>query len=724
MSIRYLTILVFVFFNLNASIKDYIFPYNDLSSYSNYSTLGIIQNPNSRFHEEGTLAFSLTHSDPYIKGSIVAYPFSWLEAAYHYTDINNALYSDVESFSGGQSYKDKGFDIKLLMIREGRFMPQIALGLRDFAGTDVFGAEFITMTKNVQNYDFTLGFGFGGLSANGISNPLKSIDKRFQSRAKADGDTQGGEPDFKKYFTGDMGIFAGFETILPNTKGIRFKVEYDGTNYNVEGFPFGAKSFKFAFEDVRQPQSKWNFGFVYPVNRFIHLNASFLKGNTFSIGFSASGFWKNKNPVVAKTDKHVPKSNSSEIKKITSTSDQQLYRGTLAEMKENELYVREANISDDRETYSIVYSQTKYNSFVRATGRAVQTLDEIIPSEVKTFELVNQNAGLNLNKVQVDRESFNKYKDENLYSLAVRDLEFLPAGFEEKDYSFQPFGDYPSTFVDIAPELRSQIGGPDGFFFGDLSLSLYSETKFARNIALSGHASVGLYNGFGDLKLSSDSVLPHVRTDIVKYLKNSNDYSIKRLQLDYFKQFSPNVYTKITGGILESMFAGIGGEVLYRPFYSNFALGAELWRVRQREYNMMFKFLDYQTTTGHINLYYREPRSQVLLTLRGGRFLAEDSGFNFDFSRRFPSGLIIGAFFSLTDVSEEEFGEGSFDKGFYFHVPIEIFSSSYREGHSSFGLRPLTRDGAQLIQHNLHLYGVTDQGSFINFSNDFDDLYE
>ena len=128
------------------------------------------------------------------------------------------MYSDVESFSGGQSYKDKGFDIKLLMIREGRFMPQIALGLRDFAGTDVFGAEFITMTKNVQNYDFTLGFGFGGLSANGISNPLKSIDKRFQSRAKADGDTQGGEPDFKKYFTGDMGIFAGFETILPNTK--------------------------------------------------------------------------------------------------------------------------------------------------------------------------------------------------------------------------------------------------------------------------------------------------------------------------------------------------------------------------------------------------------------------------------------------------------------------------------------------------------------------------
>ena len=556
------------------------------------------------------------------------------------------------------------------MIKETKLIPQVAIGLRDFAGTDIFGAEFITLSKNVKNFDLTLGFGFGGLSANSVSNPLKIIDDRFKSRSMASSDTQGGEPDFKKYFTGDMGVFAGLETILPNTKGLRLKIEYDGTNYNKEGFPFGADSFEFAFEDVRQPQSKWNFGFVYPVNKSIFLNASFIKGNTLSIGFSVSGFWKNKNPVVAKMDRHIPKSNSTNIKKITSTNNQQLYRGTLAEMKENKLYVREANISEDRKTYSIVYSQTKYNSFVRATGRAIQTLDEIIPDDIETFELINQNAGLNLNKVIVDRESFKKYQDENLYSLAAREIEFESAGFEEKEYDFQPFGEYPSSFVDIAPELRSQIGGPDGFFFGDLSLSLYSETKFARNIALSGHASVGLYNGFGDLKLTSDSVLPRVRTEIVQYLKNSNDYSIKRLQLDYFKQLSPNIYSKLTGGILESMFAGIGGEVLYRPFHQNFALGAELWRVKQREYNMMFRFLDYQTTTGHINFYYREPRSQILLTLRGGRFLAQDSGLNFDFFKKISFGLNYWSFFSHLQILAK--------KSLVKEVLIKVFISMFQ----------------------------------------------
>ena len=159
-------------------------------------------------------------------------------------------------------------------------------------------------------------------------------------------------------------------------------------------------------------------------------------------------------------------------------------------------------------------------------------------------------------------------------------------------------------------------------------------------------------------------------------------------------------------------------------FHRNFAIGAEAWRVKQREYNMLFKLLDYETTTGHVNFYYREPRSQILFTIRGGRFLAKDSGFNFDFSRRFPSGLILGAFFSLTDISEYEFGEGSFDKGFYFHVPLEIFSNNYREGYSSFGLRPLTRDGAQLVQHNMHLYGITEQSSYGNLFIDFDDLYD
>ena len=103
-----------------------------------------------------------------------------------------------------------------------------------------------------------------------------------------------------------------------------------------------------------------------------------------------------------------------------------------------------------------------------------------------------------------------------------------------------------------------------------------------------------------------------------------------------------------------------------------------------------------------MNFYYREPTTRVLLHLRGGRYLAEDSGFTFNVSRDFESGLNMGVFFSLTDISKAEFGEGSFDKGFFFNLPIQVFFQDFSRGQAGFGLRPLTRDGAQfLVMHKI-----------------------
>ena len=48
-------------------------------------------------------------------------------------------------------------------------------------------------------------------------------------------------------------------------------------------------------------------------------------------------------------------------------------------------------------------------------------LDEISPDEIKTFEMVNINAGMALAKIVIDRESFSKNADDNLYKLTKRD---------------------------------------------------------------------------------------------------------------------------------------------------------------------------------------------------------------------------------------------------------------------------------------------------------------
>ena len=81
---------------LRAAPDDYIYPFKEYS-FSNYGTIGLIQNPTARFLDEGSLGFSWSHNEPYLRGSLIAYPFSWLEVSYQYADINNQLYSELKS---------------------------------------------------------------------------------------------------------------------------------------------------------------------------------------------------------------------------------------------------------------------------------------------------------------------------------------------------------------------------------------------------------------------------------------------------------------------------------------------------------------------------------------------------------------------------------------------------------------------------------------------------
>ena len=72
-----------------------------------------------------------------------------------------------------------------------------------------------------------------------------------------------------------------------------------------------------------------------------------------------------------------------------------------------------------------------------------------------------------------------------------------------------------------------------------------------------------------------------------------------------------------TLGIMEEMFAGFGGEILYRPFDKIFAIGLFLHRVKQRDFDQRFSLRDYKTTTtGHLSFYLIFPHginSKILL---------------------------------------------------------------------------------------------------------------
>ena len=60
-------------------------------------------------------------------------------------------------------------------------------------------------------------------------------------------------------------MFAGAEIFLPKIKGLRLKVEYDATNYQEE-----------SYEPLEQ-DSKWNYGFVYPITRGFHIKLGYAR---------------------------------------------------------------------------------------------------------------------------------------------------------------------------------------------------------------------------------------------------------------------------------------------------------------------------------------------------------------------------------------------------------------------------------------------------------------
>tara|TARA_B100000212_G_C27235168_1_gene473356 strand:+ start:38 stop:535 length:498 start_codon:yes stop_codon:yes gene_type:complete len=155
-----------------------------------------------------------------------------------------------------------------------------------------------------------------------------------------------------------------------------------------------------------------------------------------------------------------------------------------------------------------------------------------------------------------------------------------------------------------------------------------------------------------------------------------------------------------TGGILEDMFSGIGFEYLYFKPNTNFSFGIESFKVRKRDYQWGFGNLDYENLTTTANFYYRNYGLVPFdMKISAGEYLAGDTGYTIEFSRVFSSGVKLGAFATFTDVTFKQFGEGSFDKGIFFKIPIYGNLIDYT-------WRPLTKDpGARLNRRNT-LHGL------------------
>jgi len=67
----------------------------------------------------------------------------------------------------------------------------------------------------------------------------------------------------------------------------------------------------------------------------------------------------------------------------------------------------------------------------------------------------------------------------------------------------------------------------------------------------------------------------------------------------------------------------------------------------------------------------------------------------------------MGAWATKTNVSSATFGEGSFDKGIYFSVPMDFLLPRPTRARASIIWQPLVRDGGARLARRYALYSLT-----------------
>ena len=89
--------------------------------------------------------------------------------------------------------------------------------------------------------------------------------------------------------------------------------------------------------------------------------------------------------------------------------------------------------------------------------------------------------------------------------------------------------------------LNHQIGGPEGFYLGQVFWRTDTSLKFRRNLTLYTSIGINIYDTFSDFDNPSQSTIPHVRSDIQDYLAEGKNH-IERMQLQYMSSLWKDVF--------------------------------------------------------------------------------------------------------------------------------------------------------------------------------------
>ena len=615
-------------------------------------------------------------------------------------------YSGLEGFSPGGGvpspdfvYYDRSFDLHFLLLEEGGFWPALAVGLRDFGGTGVYGSEYVVASRHFGERDqiqASLGIGWGRLgSRNGVTNPLGAIDERFETRPNDFG--LGGTFNGNQWFRGDAAVFGGVE--WRPTERLAFQVEYSSDAYAAE-----------QADGVFMERSPINLGMTYSLRPGATVGLRYMHGS--ELGFSFSYALNPTQPGIPGGRDGMPlpvmvrpvAEGGYDQAWLDDEEAANSYFSALERALEAEGMIL-VSLGMEGQRASVRLENERFEFETQALGRAARIMAAVLPHSIEQFELLFIVQGIPGSRVVIQRrdlEDLEHHPDGAFLSFGrtrIQDAREMPDASVAASAVM-----YPRLDWHLSPYLETSLFDPDDPYRYAAGLELGARLEFLPGLFLGGALRARAFGDIGESRRVSSSILPHVRSDANIY-DREGEFALSNLSMEYFARPAEDVYTRLSIGYLEPMFAGVSGEVLWQPVDTRFGFGVELNHVWQRDFDQQFGLQDYSVTSGHISAYYSLAQGYDL-QLDVGRYLAGDWGATISVDRTFSNGWSIGAFATLTDVSFEDFGEGSFDKGIRLNIPFGWFLGTSSRNEQLITVRPIQRDGGARLEVPNRLHGL------------------
>ncbi len=687
-------------------------------TYGLYGTPGLIEMPTAQSAPDGELAFTFSYGAKSLRSTMTFQLTPRLSTTFRYTQVTDWTADPTSRYYN--AYYDRSFDLRYRLVDEGRIRPAIAIGLQDFIGTGLYSGEYIVATKTFAEgkVQASAGIGWGRLGAhNSFSNPFGVISDKFDTRNTGFTGT-GGQVESAKWFRGPAAAFGGLS--WKATDRLTAKVEYSSDNVRYQ-----------TDSGNTLRSSPFNYGLDYKMGKRSHLSAYYLYGSDFGLGLtfttdpksSPTGGTHEGAPIPVLTRPAGAANDLGWAQGADQTRDV-LVKGLAPLMAKEGLVLEGMELSG--RTATIRVRNTRYSANAQAVGRTARIVSNVLPPSVEEIRIILMKKGIPTSQVILPRSGLERFEND----LNGSDQMLAATRFEDAAQVDRRAGLntdlYPKFNWRLGPYAKASLFDPDNPVRVDAGLELAAEWNPTPGLYVSGAMRKRVLGNLDTSTRASNSVLPHVRSDANVY-DAEGDPSLEYLTAAYFFRPGKDLYGRVTAGYLERMYGGVSAEVLWKPVGSRLAFGAEINAVKQRSYDDMFGFVpktidgnanpilqplstyadrEYSTVTGHLSAYYQFGNG-FHGQLDVGRYLAGDWGATVTLDREFNNGWVVGAYATITDVSADEFGEGSFDKGIRVVIPVDWQLGTPTRKKSTTVLQPLTRDGGARLNVQDRLYELT-----------------